>query len=323
MTLILLLLSILGADISCTVAAEIEHFDFPKQGHLTPEMTQSYEKNGFLIFADFLSEQGCNALVKEGKKLISEYTPTPETIEIFAADSASNATIKGDYFEKSSDKISFFFEDKAFESGRQIIEIPHAINKIGHALADLNPLFHAVTFRDDLRFIAEQLGVSNPLLNQSMLICKSPKIGGEVRPHQDSTFIYSAPNTTLGFWAPLEDATLDNGCLHAIPGSHTGPLLARYVKREDNFCFLDPQNDRLLETEDLINIASKWPADQFIPLPMPAGSLIVFPGHLVHKSAANLSDTSRNAYTFHVTSADSEYPKDNWLQREKFHPLKK
>lgn len=49
-----------------------------------------------------------------------------------------------------------------------------------------------------------------------------------VTPHQDSTFLYTEPPSTIGFWFPLVDVGLRNGCLWFIPGSHKG-----------NFCKLD------------------------------------------------------------------------------------
>ena len=39
-------------------------------------------------------------------------------------------------------------------------------------------------------------------------------------PHQDNTFLYTEPRTCTGLWLALEDATINNGCLWAIPGSH-------------------------------------------------------------------------------------------------------
>ena len=57
-----------------------------------------------------------------------------------------------------------------------------------------------------------------------MYIFKQPRIGGEVGCHQDATFLYTDPMTVTGFWFAIEDATLDNGCLWAEPGGHTGPL---------------------------------------------------------------------------------------------------
>ena len=38
--------------------------------------------------------------------------------------------------------------------------------------------------------------------------------------HQDGTFLYTEPQSVTGLWWALEDATLENGCLWAVPGSH-------------------------------------------------------------------------------------------------------
>ena len=40
----------------------------------------------------------------------------------------------------------------------------------------------------------------------------------QVVPHQDSTFLYTEPMTTVGLWWALEDCTKENGCLWAKPG---------------------------------------------------------------------------------------------------------
>ena len=53
-----------------------------------------------------------------------------------------------------------------------------------------------------------------------MYIFKQPNIGGEVTCHQDSTFLYTEPIDIVGLWFALEDATIENGCLWAIPGGH-------------------------------------------------------------------------------------------------------
>lgn len=62
---------------------------------------------------------------------------------------------------------------------------------------------------------------------QSMAILKPPKIGGKVNIHQDSTYLYAEPDTLLGFWMPFQDATVNNGCLWGLPGSHHGKLYKR------------------------------------------------------------------------------------------------
>lgn len=60
---------------------------------------------------------------------------------------------------------------------------------------------------------------------QTIFFCvQQPGIGGEVVPHQDNSFLYTEPTSCTGLWLALEDATITNGCLWAIPGSHKSRL---------------------------------------------------------------------------------------------------
>ena len=64
-----------------------------------------------------------------------------------------------------------------------------------------------------------------------MYIFKQPHIGGEVTCHQDSTFLYTKPESAVGFWVALEDATIENGCLWVSRGvRHKGPLRKLFYK---------------------------------------------------------------------------------------------
>ena len=46
-------------------------------------------------------------------------------------------------------------------------------------------------------------------------------------PHQDGTFLNNDPLKLVGFWFPLDDATLENGCLWYVPGSHARHTVTR------------------------------------------------------------------------------------------------
>ena len=56
--------------------------------------------------------------------------------------------------------------------------------------------------------VSQSFGIKDPVVVQSMAILKPPKIGGKVSIHQDSTYLNGDPDTLLGFWMPLQDATL-------------------------------------------------------------------------------------------------------------------
>lgn len=124
--------------------------------------------------------------------------------------------INDDYFLESGDKIRFFLEENA-----DLKKVPkeRAINKIGHALHELNPVFKKFSRNDKVVDLARDLGYESPAILQSMLIFKQPEIGGEVPGHIDSTFLYTDPPSATGLWFALENCTLENGCMYFAPGS--------------------------------------------------------------------------------------------------------
>jgi phytanoyl-CoA hydroxylase len=197
-----------------------------------------------------------------------------------------------------------FFEEGAFAAdGSLQYEREKAINKIGHALHDLDEAFADFSYSSKVANIAKQLGISVPVILQSMYICKQPFIGGEVTCHQDSTYLYVKNNPVTGFWFALEEATLDNGCLWAIPGGHRTAVKSRMLRLADD------------SIRNEIYDASPWPLEDMVPLPVPRGSLIILHGLLPHMSKMNTSAKSRHAYTLHMMSSEHEYATDNWLRR--------
>jgi phytanoyl-CoA hydroxylase len=139
--------------------------------------------------------------------------------------------------------------------------------------------------------IARSLGFRDPRCLQSMVICKQPHIGAEVRPHQDSTFLYTDPPSAVGWWYALEDATAENGCLSFAAGSHKrAPVTKRFVR------------------------TGKDGGAEYTMGEVKAGTLVLIHGNILHRSEKNNSDKSRFIYTFHVIEGDQTYDKKNWLQ---------
>ena len=199
-------------------------------------------------------------------------------------------------------KLDFFFEDKAFDSqGNLVNDKKFVINKIGHALHDLDEDFYNFSHRSDLDNIAKKINISKPLLLQSMYIFKQPNIGGEVVCHQDSTFLYTEPESAVGFWVALEDANIDNGCLWVAPGGHKGPLRKLFTKIDNVMTLKTLDNTPFEETTT--------------PLEVKKGSLVLLHGRLPHYSCENTSNKSRHAYTLHVIDGNCKYSSNNWLQR--------
>lgn len=274
----------------------------------TTEQLAQYERDGFLVVPEFVESRACDRLRERAEEIVRDFDPSG-VVSIFSTKEQNRHS--DDYFLTSGDKVRCFFEEDAFtREGALKQSKEHSINKIGHALHDLDPVFSEFSRTPNIRQLVSDLGIERPLLLQGMYIFKQPKIGGEVNCHQDSAFLYNEPMSIAGLWFALEDATLENGCLWAIPGGHRHGLKSRWRRSANEGMEFDLYD------------SSPWPEENLVPLEVSKGSLIVLNGLLPHKSLANRSAKSRHAYTLHVIGGDSHYPEDNWLQRSAEMPLR-
>ncbi len=277
-------------------------FRAPADGAIDTAMLDTFRQWGFLVLEDFVTAEACDALRARALELVDAFDPDSVRSVFSTTDDTQH---DDDYFLESGDKIRFFLEQDAFaDDGRLSAPKADCLNKMGHAMHDLDPTFDAFSRTPALAELARRLGFDEPGIIQSMYIFKPPRIGGEVVCHQDSTFIYTEPETCTGFWFALEDATLENGCMQFIPGLHTGPLRARNRLSADG-------RRSVTETLD----PTPWPEDARIAVPAKKGTLVVFSGRTPHLSGPNHSAQSRHAYTLHVIDKSAHYPADNWLRR--------
>lgn len=185
-----------------------------------------------------------------------------------------------DYFLGSGDKIRYFFEEKA-EKGLIESNPEQCVNKIGHNLHELNPIFKAVSISNEVKDIAHSLRYQEPAILQSMLIFKQPGIGGEVPGHVDSTFLYTDPPSCTGLWFALEDCDMLNGCMSFSPGSHKKyPLFKRFVR--------DPSGTGT-KMVYLTEHHSEPPPEEYMPVPVKSGSLVLIHGLVYHKSGKEIT----------------------------------
>jgi len=268
---------------------------------------ERFVRDGFAVIPGFKAAGEIAALRARAAEIVDAFDPAKAS-GIFST--RDESTKNDDYFLGSGTTIRCFFEEEAFDEHGALRQ-PKAlsINKIGHAMHDLDPVFEAFSHGEALGAVVRALGLAEPRVYQSMYIFKQPHIGGEVGWHQDATYFATEPETVTTFWFALERADRNNGCLWVEPGGHRGPLRERFSVGNAG-----PHLERL--------DPAPWPSGGAVPIEVESGTLVVFHGLLPHYSAPNRSPVSRHAYTLHAVDGRARYASGNWLQRPKEFPAR-
>lgn len=137
---------------------------------------------------------------------------------------------------------------------------------------------------------------------QSMLFIKAAGKPGQAW-HQDEDYIPTRDRSLTGAWIALDDATIENGCLWLIPGSHKHGVLWPQER----------QNDERFDCSDE-SYGFPYRDEDAIPAEVKAGSIVFFNGYLLHRSLPNTASSGyRRVLVNHYMSAESLLP---WMAFE-------
>ena len=130
--------------------------------------------------------------------------------------------------------------------------------------------------------------------------------------HQDSLYFPFEPaRPVVGVWLAVTEATLQNGCLHVLPGSHTEPVHPHVPDRRPG------ANYGYFEIIDHDMSASE-------PVLMSPGDLLVFDSHLMHRSTDNESSGMRAAMVYHYASAGTvDHSSEHWASSNVWVPVRR
>ena len=145
-------------------------------------------------------------------------------------------------------------------------------------LAEQEPGLLAFCRRPEIADLCVQLLGPDADLYWNQSVFKMPEGEKEFPWHQDDGYTPVTPSPYLTLWIALNDATVENGCIWVLPGSHKKGLAPHE------------------STPVGLSCHSLDDSDQGIPVPVPAGSMVVFWSLTMHKSAANVSRSVRKAY---------------------------
>ncbi|KAJ7462253.1 phytanoyl-CoA dioxygenase [Mycena galericulata] len=258
----------------------------------------------YLVIPGFASPKDVATLYARSQVLLQEFSLEDHPLTKFTT--GDDDHIGDTYFLESGDKIRYFLEEDAVVDGKLTLPKDKAVNKIGHALHELDPAFRQFTLENDrMRALVRDLQFHrDPVALQSMVIMKQPQIGKSLGEHNDSA---------LGFWIALEKCTASNGALLFLPGSHlTTPITKRFVRLPGGGTGFEPLVSP--EVAEQVAAQTKAASGSYVLETCEPGDLVLIHGSVLHKSEKNLSHKSRLAYTFHMIDHSTAYDEKNWLQ---------
>ena len=273
-----------------------------KPAQISREQIRQFHQQGFLILENAFSNQEIASVKEAALDIVSEFDIDTQRTVFKTTDRDAG---RDDYFFDSAEAVHCFLEEGALNADGELIRPKElAINKIGHAMHDRVPAFTKFCRLPLIGQVLRDLGIHAPQLWQTMYIFKQPGIGGEVRWHQDASYLIADPPGVTGIWIAIEDATKNNGCLWMQPGQHRLPL--REIYEVD----WQTRSGTLSNLDD-----TPWTLGEAVAMEVSAGSAVFFNERMPHRSSQNHSQHSRHAFTLHVTETDAHWSAKNWLQR--------
>ena len=244
-----------------------DQHEYPSIGS---EEVNFYGENGYLVVPDALS--------------LSE-------VEELRADTIS--ICRGEWGE-----VGNLPEFDGTETDEEILEQILCI----HMIHKISPVMHRYLSQRTMVDVLTKIIGPNVKCMQSMLFIKAAGKPGQAW-HQDEFYIPTRDRSLTGGWIALDDATIENGCLWVIPGSHKpGILWPQHMHDDRRF-------DCAGETHSF-----PYSDEDSIPVEVKAGSLVFFNGYLLHRSFPNGADSGfRRVLVNHYMSAESLLP---WRNQE-------
>ncbi|QGQ98426.1 phytanoyl-CoA dioxygenase family protein [Paenibacillus psychroresistens] len=235
------------------------HVSLNSKNELQAEHLQNYRRDGFLSI-DSLLEQPI-------------------------VDSAIEGVMELGFVDRKGAKLQFIKSEKELKT---LEEKELALRKISEFVEEDERL-KAVAYHPEILNVIRQIFGEEPKLIQDMALLKPPHGGGEKPWHQDMAYgNLTYTKAVIGVWIALDEADVNNGCMHVIPRSHQEGATPHYAIRDWQLCDI------------------QVPVERDVIVPLKPGGVLFFHGMLYHGTPSNFSNKQRRALQFHYAPASSE-----------------
>ncbi len=242
--------------------------DLPTFDRVDAGLGEAFRTHGYVVLNDAIDRDQVRALNIEAERLCRG--------ELGAVARAEGLFDVADPVDLLRQFLCIHYPHKVSETARRVMTAPRVVQALTEVIGP------------------------NVKAMQSMLFIKSEGKPGQPW-HQDEYFIPTRDRSLTAVWIALDDATVENGCLWVLPGSHRRGVL--YPDRDQD----DPDFDCSIEAYDF-----PYRDADAVPIELAAGSAVVFNGYLLHRSLKNSGRHGfRRALATHYMSAESLLP---WLR---------
>ncbi len=264
-----------------------------RDGGLTAEQWTHWEERGFFLIPGFSTPDLCQAMLARAVEIARAASESGVADGVIA----ESGVVDGAIVHPENNLLIGADPGRAPEV---------AVSKIFRLARD--PLFHE--FATNPNLVAVLRSLLSPTIDcfLSQFIFKNPGAWGQPW-HQDSYYFPFDRTPQVGVWLAVTEATLENGCLHVMPGSHQEPVHEHLRDSRPG------ANRGYVEITD-------HDMGTAVPQTMSPGDLLIFHSHLMHQSTDNRSDQMRAAMVYHYaergTTDQSQQPAviNDWMPIE-------
>ncbi len=254
---------------------------------------EQYERDGFLAYENALSPEEVEDAKQSISTLIKSYAFNDSLSTMKRPRDGDNSNYGGVIFNGINDRFMFQTEPGYQPDPANVDGLEPHVRKLAW-FSDLTPTFiHIAHEHPRIMPFLEGLFGEEAVIYQSMALLKPA--GGVEKPwHQDNAYFrVEDPKRMVGIWIALDEATIENGCMHVWSGAHQrGPM-----KHHHNASDCTILEDRMNELE-------------MTPIPLKPGGILIFHSNLPHFTPPNFSPYRRRALQFHYRPASNQLISD-------------